>query len=219
VDKVACKGLSTEDYVKVDKKKLEEIKGINTRDETDVTIYRDGIPIPLLADATVSGALKTVTWCYYAGTDGATYGKMYNWYVVAGVYDTASLNDPSLRTELALVGWHVPSDYEWTTFMSSLGGEIVAGGKINETGSTHWKSPNTDATNSGGFTALPEDYRSHIGAFRFVGEIGQCWSSSEPSLDYADCCFRSITIMAKPTQSLSVRLTVSQCAALRINIL
>jgi uncharacterized protein (TIGR02145 family) len=155
----------------------------------DVTIYRDGTPIPLVADATLWGALKTGAWCYYTGTDGMTYGRMYNWYAVAGIYDTASLNDPSLRKELAPLGWHVPSDYEWTTFMSSLGGENVAGGKMKETGSTHWKSPNTDATNSSDFTALPGGLRTHTGAFRYIGEIGQWWSSSEPSLDYADCRF------------------------------
>jgi hypothetical protein len=46
-----------------------------------------------------------------------------------------------------------------------LGGESVAGGKLKETGTSHWESPNTGATNESGFTALPSGYRNFAGAF------------------------------------------------------
>jgi uncharacterized protein (TIGR02145 family) len=52
-------------------------------------------------------------------------------------------------------GWHIPKNAEWEMLTSFLGGETAAGGNMKETGTTHWASPNTGATNSSGFTALP----------------------------------------------------------------
>src|SRR5690554_1847166 len=77
----------------------------------------------------------------------ATYGVLYNW--------TTAMN-------ACPDGWHLPSDAEWTELTDYLGGESVAGGKLKETGTTHWASPNTGATNETGFTALPEIGRAHV---------------------------------------------------------
>ena len=52
-------------------------------------------------------------------------------------------------------GWHVPNYDEWTTLSTYLGGKTVAGGKLKETGTAHWQTPNSGATNETGFTALP----------------------------------------------------------------
>jgi len=49
----------------------------------------------------------------------------------------------------------VPTEAEVGTLFNYLGGGIEAGGKLKETGTTHWQSPNTGATNESGFTALP----------------------------------------------------------------
>lgn len=83
----------------------------------DVTTYRDGTPIPQVTDPTAWVNLTTGAWCYYNNdpANGAIYGKLYNWYAVAGIHDAASLNDPSLRKQLAPQGWHIPTDAEWTT--------------------------------------------------------------------------------------------------------
>ena len=53
------------------------------------------------------------------------------------------------------------------------------GGKLKETGTTHWISPNTGATNESGFTALPGGYRSSYGYFSSIGESAYFWSSTE----------------------------------------
>jgi uncharacterized protein (TIGR02145 family) len=145
----------------------------------DVATYRDGTLIPEVTDGTTWKNLKTGAWCYYTGTDGTTYGKLYNWYAVAGIYDTASLNDSSLRKELAPTGWHVPSDGEWTKLTASLGDN--AGGKMKETGAAHWETPNGGATNSSGFTGLPGGSRYSNGAFYDIGYTGFWWSSTEYS--------------------------------------
>ncbi len=76
-------------------------------------------------------------------------------------------------------GWHIPTDDEWTTLITTLGS--VAGGKMKETGTTHWQTPNTDATNSSGFTALPGGYcYNSNGSFSYLGKYG-IWASSTES--------------------------------------
>ena len=57
----------------------------------------------------------------------------------------------------------------------------VAGGKLKETGTTHWSAPNEVATNSSGFTALPGGDRGSGGTFSTIDYDGSWWSSSEYS--------------------------------------
>jgi len=99
----------------------------------------------------------------------ATYGVLYNW--------TAAMN-------ACPDGWHLPSDAEWTELTDYLGGESVAGGKLKETGTTHWASPNTGATNETGFTALPGGDRYGNGTFFGVGNYGHWWSATEGNATY-----------------------------------
>ena len=50
---------------------------------------------------------------------------------------------------------------------------------MKETGTAHWNSPNTGATNETGFTALPGGYRINNGTFISIGNYGFLWSSTE----------------------------------------
>jgi uncharacterized protein (TIGR02145 family) len=135
----------------------------------DVAFYRNGDPIPQVTDATAWAALTTGAWCYYNNdpTQGNKYGKLYNWYAV---------NDPR---GLAPQGWHVPSDAEWTTLETTLGGSSVAGGKMKEAGTLNWTTPNTSSTNESGFAGLPGGFRFSGGTFSSIGEVGYWWSSTE----------------------------------------
>ena len=109
-------------------------------------------------------------WAYDGNESNvATYGRLYTWYAV-----TDSRN-------VCPTGWHVPTDAEWTTLTTFLGGENVAGGKLKETGTTHWTTPNTGATNETGFTALPSGYRYIDGTFLTIFSMGIWWSSTEAS--------------------------------------
>lgn len=141
----------------------------------DVTTYRNGDTIAFVTDPTAWAALTTGAWCYYNNdpSTNATYGKLYNWYAV---------NDPR---GLAPAGWHVPSDAEWTTLETCLGGTSVSGGKMKVAGTTTWISPNTGATNTSGWAGLPGGNRQVNGLFGLIGNFGYWWSSTESSLAFA----------------------------------
>ncbi len=152
-----------------------------TKSNLNVSKYSDGTPIPQVTDPTQWANLTTGAWCYYNNdsANGIIYGKLYNWYAVAGIYDAASASNPSLRKKLAPIGWHVPSDSEWTQLTDCLGGKSVAGGKMKSEGTTLWLAPNTLATNESGYTGLPAGYRNHYGTYNEIGNYGVWWSSTE----------------------------------------
>ena len=148
------------------------------------TKFNDGTAIPNVTRTTPGifydeqitwSSLTTPAYCWYNNNAGykATYGALYNWYTVDATSNGSKNVCPT--------GWHVPTDAEWTTLTTYLGGEAVAGGKLKETGTTHWITPNTGATNETGFTALPGGYRYTIGTFNGVGSDGYWWSSTEYS--------------------------------------
>ena len=119
-----------------------------------------------------------------ATSNYTTYGVLYNW--PAAMAGSASSNaNPSGVQGVCPAGWHLPSDAEWTELTDYLGGISVAGGKLKETGTTHWQIPNTGATNETGFTALPGGDRYYGGSFRYIGNYGYWWSATESSTTLA----------------------------------
>jgi len=97
-------------------------------------------------------------------------------------------------------GWHIPTDNEWKILEGTVDSQypvgdpewddnefrgLDAGGNLKETGITHWNSPNTGATNSSGFTALPGGNRDSDGAFYNYIINGLWWSSSQQDATYA----------------------------------
>ena len=152
-----------------------------TTKNLDVAAYSDGTPIPQVTDPTAWANLTTGAWCYYNNDskNGAIYGKLYNWYAVAGIWTEASKIGVRQRKKLAPTGYHIPSDAEWSTLTTYLGGASVAGGKMKETSTVHWKSPNKNATNSSNFKGLPGGYYDTRNAFLDFGNYGSWWSSSE----------------------------------------
>ena len=139
----------------------------------DLDHYRNGDLIPEVTDPTEWANVTTGAWCYYNNdpANGPIFGKIYNWF---------ALNDPR---GLAPAGFHIPSDAEWNTLTSYLGGDAVAGGKMKETGLLHWNS-NVGATNSSGFTALPAGHRISSGIFEGLGSFTIWSSKSEYNINY-----------------------------------
>jgi len=107
-----------------------------------------------------------------------TYGVLYNWPAAMNGAASSTTN-PSGVQGVCPDGWHLPSDAEWTELTDYLGGTIDAGGKLKETGTTHWNSPNTSTTNETGFTALPGGVRDLDGTFDVIGYNGYWWSATE----------------------------------------
>jgi len=141
------------------------------------TKYRNGDLIGTTTPATLDISGETTPkyqWTYDGNESNvATYGRLYTWYAVTD------------NRNVCPAGWHVPSDAEWTTLITFLGGIRVAGGKLKETGTTHWQSPNIGATNESGFTALPSGGREANGTFGGVRDDSLWWSSSETSATIA----------------------------------
>ena len=159
------------------------------KENLNVSKYSDGTIIPQVTDTNTWLNLITGAWCYFRNdsANGPVYGKLYNWYAVMGIYDTASLNNPLLRKKIAPAGWEVPTDSKWTTLTDFLGGVTVAGGKMRESGTLHWLSPNTGATNSSGFTALPGGLRQDFRFFDGMTVDGYWWSVTDFDTGTAWC--------------------------------
>lgn len=136
------------------------------------TRYNDGAKIPLVTGSEWN-TLTSDGYCWYNNdykNFGKIYGALYNWYSAG-------------TGKLCPTEWHVPTDAEWTALSDFLGGEKSAGGKLKETGTVHWKSPNAGSTNENGFKALPGGGRWVIGRFDLIGRKGYWWSTSSPDND------------------------------------
>jgi Fibrobacter succinogenes major domain (Fib_succ_major). len=174
-------------------------KQVWMKENLKTTKYNDGKAIPLVSDDKIWEALTTPAYCWYkndAKSNKNAYGALYNWYAVS-------------TNKLCPRGWHVPSDAEWTKLTTYLGGESVAGGKLKETGTSHWESPNTGATNESGFTALPSGYRNFAGAFDISGSnslyfrSNGCWWSSTEQYDFNAYYIRLYNALNEVYSSLS----------------
>ena len=170
-----------------------------TKENLRVRRYNNGTSI--LFDATGGPGGSSTTWqnltigahTIYAHDSTTTpsnrtkYGYLYNWYAAKGIYTTGNI--PSTDTlNICPSGWHVPTDAEWTTLTTDLGGVSVAGGKMKSVGTAYWNSPNTDATNSSGFSALPGGCRFNVGSFNFIRFYALFWSATEGDSSDAWIC-------------------------------
>jgi uncharacterized protein (TIGR02145 family) len=137
-----------------------------------VTRFRDSSLIPLDTSGGFNGdgdytnggyaswsLLETAARCMYNNNQAnvPVYGYLYNKYSAIS------------SKGLCPTGWHVPSNDEYVVLANTLGGELVAGGKMKSTGTTLWKNPNLGADNSSGFNALPAGGRIGREA-RFFGK-------------------------------------------------
>jgi len=152
-----------------------------------VTKYSDGTAIPevvfsddwaALNDNNIDKAYRiynnvTHDICYYtlaAATNGA---------------------EPNTHTDtrqcICPDGWHLPTGQEWDQLVDTLGGTLIAGGKLKEDGTSHWWTGGNTGTNESGFTALPSGYRSNTdGNYMNPTNSAYWWSYTSSLSEYAD---------------------------------
>ena len=135
------------------------------------TKYNDGTPIPNVTDNAEWSILNSPAYCWSNNDEESfknPFGALYNWHAV---------NSGKLCPE----GWHIPTQDEWYTQYYYWSGDLTeAGAKLKESGTEHWKDPNTGADNESGFTALPGIFRSSLnGQFGSPGNFGYYWSADE----------------------------------------
>jgi uncharacterized protein (TIGR02145 family) len=138
------------------------------KENLKTTTFNDDDAIANVTGTTAWANLTSHGYCWYGNDAGNknTYGALYNWYAVA-------------TGKLCPVGWHVPTDDDCIALEDYFGFSIPAGGKLKETGTTHWASPNTGATDEVGFKALPGGLRTETGTFQFITNYGYWWTSTE----------------------------------------
>jgi uncharacterized protein (TIGR02145 family) len=138
----------------------------------NTSTYRNGDAIPANLDDTAWSSNTGGAWTYYNNdiSYACPYGRLYNWFACVD------------ERHLCPVGWHVPTDVDWTILLDYLGGENEASCKMRSTGSIEdgtglWYSTSSVVTNSSGFSGIPGGlswYSSY-----FIGDTGYWWSSSE----------------------------------------
>lgn len=116
------------------------------------------------------------SWCYKDDPQNCQiYGRLYDW-------------ESSIHA--CPPGWHLPGDTEWNLLADYLGGADIAGGRMKSTGTVEdgtglWNAPNTDATNSSGFSGHPAGRRYSDGEFYGLGIDGYWWSTAEHHYEFA----------------------------------
>lgn len=141
--------------------------------------YRNGAPIPYVVNDADWSKLQTGAQCNYNNDETIVnkYGKLYNWHAV---------ND---SRNIAPVGWHIPTNNEWTTLEFYVAGQIGTSGSVAKAlaSKTDWNTSsvvnsvgnNLVENDTTGFTAFPSGFRVKSGTFNYFGKYAGWWSSTE----------------------------------------
>ena len=124
---------------------------------------------------TYAAVKAAAMWCNYNNDapTGLIYGKLYNWFAVKLLQMDIDYYNAANPTKKWGGGWRIPTQAEFQTLSTYLGGDAVSGGHLKEAGTAHWLTPNTGADNSSWFCALPSGYRVDSTAV-FAGVFSYC---------------------------------------------
>jgi uncharacterized protein (TIGR02145 family) len=158
----------------------------------NTSIYRNGDSIPTNLNDNEWSNTSNGAWTYYNDdiNFACPYGKLYNWYACT---DTR---------QLCPVGWHVPSDAEWSALINHLDPFADGGNNMGNVAGSMMKSSGTieDGTglwfdhlfvnnqlfnNISGFSGVPGGVKWVNGPFEFNGLNSYFWSATENDTDNA----------------------------------
>ena len=138
----------------------------------------------------------STSWCYKDDANNCTkYGRLYTWAAAMDSVGTWSKNgkgcgygttcSPTYPVRgICPEGWHLPTEAEFETLFTAVGGKSTAGKVLKST--TGWTTysgiTNEDAF---AFSALPAGYRYYNGDYINEGNYAYFWSSTENYSYYA----------------------------------
>jgi uncharacterized protein (TIGR02145 family) len=159
-------------------------------DERDGKVYRTvtiGDQVWMAENLNYANGVKTPSlngrnWCCDDKPANCNVGgRLYTWAAAIDSVKTGcgygSTCSPTLPVQgICPTGWHLPSNVEWNTLFTAVGGSDIAGKVLKS--QSDWYS-NGNGTDTFGFSALPAGYRSRSGEFIHEGSFAYFWSSTE----------------------------------------
>ncbi len=110
------------------------------------------------------------SYCYYDNAYNCTkYGRFYTW---------------TAATTACPKGWRLPTQAEWNTLITAVGGQSTAGKMLKSTSGWRFNGNGTDAY---AFSALPAGSTFGSGNYNFEGDHAKFWSSTEYNISSAYC--------------------------------
>ena len=153
------------------------------------------------ADSVKTPSLLKRNWCYKNEPDSCSkYGRLYTWAAAidsvtlatdadnpqdCGYGETCTL--PARVQGICPEGWHLPTQSEWDTLFTAVGGQSNAGKVLKS--QAGWNNDDYgdsgNGTDSFGFSALPAGNR-YDGNFRYRGYGADFWSATQDNKSLDD---------------------------------
>ena len=143
------------------------------------------------ADSSMTPSLLNRSWCHSNDSANcAVAGRLYTWAAAidsVALYDGGNGVDCGCRKTCTLPdtvygicppGWHLPTQAEWDTLLTAVGGSSTAGTKLKS--QTGWYS-NGNGTDIYGFSGLPVGLRYYNGDFYDANGYTGFWSATQHS--------------------------------------
>lgn len=134
------------------------------------------------------------SYCYNGEESNCSkYGRLYTWAAAMDSVGSWSANgkgcgygktcSPTYPVRgVCPEGWHLPTQTEWNTLFTAVGGQSKAGKMLKSTSGWNSSGNGTDAYS---FSALPAGGRGGNGHFNYEGNNAYFWSSTDDNSYYA----------------------------------
>jgi uncharacterized protein (TIGR02145 family) len=144
--------------------------------------YSDGTATPNIIQSNLWNELNDNNiddaFCYYENDidNSNLYGALYTWSAATGGKGVSSSSDPSDVQGACPIGWHLPSDSEWTILESFLAENGYSGVEADALKSIDGWANNGNRIDEFNFTALAGGGRTHTGDFYYIVFQAYWWS-------------------------------------------